>query len=119
MRQIEPHGGKLIDLLIKEAEKEKWHKKAEGLKKITLNDWEISDLEMLTVGAFSPLEGFMLEEDCQAVVDTKRLANGSPWTVPVTLAVTEEEAGKFNEGEDLSLADEGGTILAILKPAEK
>jgi sulfate adenylyltransferase len=119
MRQIEPHGGKLVDLLVKESEKEKWCRKAEGLKKIALNFWEVSDLEMLTVGAFSPLEGFMLQEDYQAVVDTKRLSNGLPWTIPITLAVTGEEAEGFKEGEDLSLTDENGTLLAVLHLQEK
>ncbi|MBI3991543.1 MAG: sulfate adenylyltransferase, partial [Candidatus Omnitrophica bacterium] len=119
MRQIEPHGGKLVNLLINESEKEKWCNKAKGLKKIKLTDWEISDLEMLTIGAFSPLEGFMLEEDYKTVVDTKRLANGLPWTIPITLSVTKEEAEGFKAGDCLGLADDKGEILAVLHLQEK
>jgi sulfate adenylyltransferase len=89
------------------------------LKRIQLNRREISDLEMIGVGAFSPLEGFMGEKDFESVVGRMRLANGLPWTIPVTLAVTAEEEKQYRPGDDVALVEEGGKPLGILHLAEK
>lgn len=111
---IEPHGGKLINRVLEGKEREEAEKTAAGLKTITLSDREISDLEMISVGAFSPLEGFMCKDDYDGVMDTMTLTNGLPWTIPVTLSATDEKAAGLKEGEDVSLVDESGKILAIL-----
>ncbi len=111
---IAPHGGTLIDRVVTGTEKEKLLEKAASLEAITLNDREMSDLDMIACGAFSPLEGFMGQADYQACVDNMRLADGLPWTIPVTLAVTEEKAASLKEGTDLRLDHPDGTTLAIL-----
>ena len=62
----------------------------------------------------SPLEGFMKKDDYESVVGSMRLANGLPWSLPVKLPVTTEEAIEFQDGDDLVLRDEAGNVLAIL-----
>lgn len=115
---IAPHGGKLINRVVEGKERERLVEKAEGLKRITLNAREISDLEMIAVGAFSPLEGFMTKEDYDGVLDVMKLKNGLPWTIPVTLSVTEREAADLKGGDDIALTD-GENILAVLHLEEK
>ena len=117
--QIEPHGGKLINRVVKEEERESLIEKAFNLKEIYLNKREVSDLEMIATGAFSPLEGFMGKEDCESVMEVKRLSNGLVWTIPITLSVKKEESERLHIGEDLSLLDPAGTTLAIFHLEEK
>lgn len=109
-----PHGGKLIDRRAKDKEKSELKKKASLLKKIVLNPREISDLEMISIGALSPLEGFMLKEDYQCAVEKSRLANGLVWTIPITLSAHPEEARDLIEGKDIALLDERGAVLGML-----
>ena len=73
--------------------------KQQALKSITINTWTISDLDLIGVGAFSPLTGFMNEADYRSVVRTMRLANGTVWSIPITLAVEEAKAAEFSVGE--------------------
>jgi len=112
--QIEPHGGKLINRVVKEQEKESLIEKAFNLQEIRLSKREVSDLEMIATGAFSPLEGFMGQEDYESVLEVKRLSNGLVWTIPVTLSVKKEEAERLSTGKELSLLDPTGTTLGIL-----
>ncbi|MEO0224753.1 MAG: sulfate adenylyltransferase [candidate division WOR-3 bacterium] len=106
---IKPHGGNLINRVVKE-EKDK----IVCVKSIKLNKRQLSDLEMIATGAFSPLEGFMGKEDYLNVLHNMRLSNGLVWPIPVTLAVDKDEAKRFEKGEDISLLDEFGTIIGVL-----
>ncbi len=114
METIKAHGGQLIDRLADSKERENWREKLGSLPKIQLNSREISDLDMIAVGAFSPLEGFMDSADYRSVVNRMRLDSGLPWTIPVTLAVTEEEASSLKNGQDVALVDSSDTAIAIL-----
>src|SRR5690348_15986207 len=87
---IAPHGGVLVDRFVPETERANVAARAAGLAKIALNARQISDLELIAIGAVSPLIGFMSQEDYKSVVQTMHLANGVPWSIPVTLAVTPE-----------------------------
>ena len=116
---IEPHGGKLVNRILEGKEREAVAEKAQKLKKVTLNDREVSDLEMIAIGAFSPLEGFMNKDDYHSVMDNMKLSNGLPWTIPITLSVTKDEAKNLKQGEDVSLVNTGGEILAVLRIEEK
>jgi len=111
---IAPHGGTLVQRFVDEAENKRWRSRIDKLARIELTRREISDLEMIAVGAFSPLEGFMGEADYAAVVDTMRLANGLPWTIPVTIAVTTDESARYHAGDDIALVEPAGKALAIL-----
>lgn len=117
---IAPHGGKLINRISEEKEREILEEKIPNFKRIKLNKREISDLEMIATGSLSPLEGFMLKKDYDSVLDMMHLSNGLSWTIPITLSATGEEAKNFKEGDDIALEDEnGGGILAILHLEEK
>jgi sulfate adenylyltransferase len=111
----EPHGGKLINRLVTGERAQALEAEACGLYTLTLNPFEVSDLEMLAIGGFSPLQGFMSQPDYQAVIRQKRLASGLPWTLPVTLAVTSEQAGNLRRSERVALADSSRSLLAVLQ----
>jgi sulfate adenylyltransferase len=112
---IEPHGGKLVNRLLEGEKASELAAAARDLPVIHLNPFEVSDLDMLAIGAFSPLQGFMRREDYASVVGSKRLANGLPWTLPVILAVTQEKAQNLRKAARVALADPQGTRVAVLQ----
>ncbi|MGE5444847.1 MAG: sulfate adenylyltransferase [Ignavibacteriales bacterium] len=116
---ILPHGGKLVNRVIEGQEREELAKRSKDLKKISVSPRVVSDLELLSIGAMSPNEGFMGKEDYESVVETMRLKNGLLWSVPITLPVSREEAANLKEGEDALLLDELGNAIAILHLQEK
>jgi sulfate adenylyltransferase len=86
---------------------------------LRLNTREISDLEMIANGAFSPLEGFLNESDYRSVRSNMRLANGTAWSIPVTLSVTREKASELREGHDIALYQGADHLLGVLHLEEK
>lgn len=116
---IEPHGGKLINRILEGSERDEWLNKADSLKGITVSQRVITDLELISIGAMSPLDGFMKEKDYKSVVESMKLADGLPWSLPIKLPVSTEEASSLKEGEDIVLKDENGIKLAILHLEEK
>jgi sulfate adenylyltransferase len=113
---IAPHGGKLVDLVVLDADRDTLADEARHFPKVVVGDRELSDLEMLAVGALSPLTGFVGEADYRSILDTMHLENGLAWTIPVTLSLTEEEAKRIGGGEAVSLlAAEDEEPLAILE----
>jgi len=116
---IKPHGGRLVNKTVSEKDKEILKEKIFIFKSIKLEKRQISDLEMIATGAYSPLEGFMNKEDYESVVHNMRLSNGLVWSIPITLPVTKQEADHLEIEEDISLLNEFGTVLAILHLEEK
>jgi len=116
VESIPPHGGKLIPLLAGANEKEELLKEAQSLPVIALNSKELSDLIMLAMGAFSPLQGFLGMEDYQRVVEEMRLVDGLLWPIPITLSTSKEEADRINEGERIALLnpDDNGIVGSML-----
>ena len=119
MQQITPHGGRLIDLTVAADQAKALAAKAQGLPRLTLNPRETADLEMLAVGAMSPLEGFMTREDYDAVVSGMHLKRGLAWTLPVTLSARADQAAAIREGGEVALFDEMGSLLAVLEVQSK
>lgn len=115
---IPPHGGKLVDLTVSGDQREALRERARSLPTIRLTARTVSDLELLGNGGYSPLEGFMGRADYESVVESMRLASGLPWPMPVTLAVSREEAQGLGEGKEVALADEACRVLAVLELAE-
>lgn len=98
---IQPHGGKLINRYNPNVAFE--HLK----KEIPLDAIALSDLELIGIGAYSPLEGFLTKEDYQNVVENMRLASGIVWSIPITLPVTKDLASTLNIGETAKLVFDG------------
>ena len=111
---IDPHGGELVDLLARAEKREQLVKEAESLGSITLSARQVADLELLAVGGFSPLRGFQGSDDWRRVVDEMRLADGLPWSIPITLASGAEAA----EGDRLALRDGDGRLLGVVDVEE-
>ncbi len=116
---VPPHGGPLVDLLVEALEADELRERAVELPVVRLSARTLSDLELLTVGGYSPLEGFMTAADYRRVVEEMHLASGPAWPMPITLAVSTEEAARVREGQQVALADASGRVLALLELAEK
>ncbi|MEK3883773.1 sulfate adenylyltransferase [Paenibacillus sp. PL2-23] len=114
MSQIQPHGGDLVNRIAAGEEREALLKEAQALSSITINAWTISDLDLIGVGAFSPLTGFLNEEDYQSVVHNMRLANGLVWSIPITLAVDETKAKELKVGHKAALIGEDGVTYGVI-----
>lgn len=111
---IAPHGGTLINRSVSDEKRAALAADASALPQIALDARQISDLELIAIGAASPLTGFMTQADYESVVQTRHLANGLPWTIPVTLAVTDAQAETLKPGSQTALTDESGNLLAVL-----
>jgi sulfate adenylyltransferase len=116
---IAPHGGILIDRIATPAQKAEFLSKAEHLPRVELDERAFSDLVMVAIGAFSPLTGFMQEADYNNVVANMRLADGLPWSIPITLSVTEAVAAPLEVGTLIRLDDNTGRYVGVLELAQK
>ncbi|UNK17928.1 sulfate adenylyltransferase [Paenibacillus sp. N3/727] len=115
MTSILPHGGTLIQRLAQEDRRNDLLNKANQLPQIPVNTWTISDLDLIAVGAFSPLKGFMNEEDYRSVLNSMRLSNGTVWSIPITLAVEEKIVNQFSVGDQAALVgDRDGVIYGVI-----
>ena len=116
---IQPHGCELINRVVEGEERERLINEASSYKSITLNPWGISDLELIGIGGFSPLTGFMNKADYTKVVEDTHLENWLVWSIPITLPVSEEEANQLEIGDDIALYGEDGELYGTLKLEEK
>ncbi|QIZ70726.1 sulfate adenylyltransferase [Oxynema aestuarii] len=116
---IPPHGGHLIDRLVNAAQKQEFLGQAETLPRLQMDERTFSDLVMIAIGGFSPLVGFMEQKDYESVVTDMRLANGLPWSVPITLSVSEEVAEPLKEGSWVRLDDPFGRFVGVLELTQK
>jgi len=116
---IAPHGGQLVNRIATHNQRLEFLEKADFLPIVQLDKRAASDLEMIAIGAFSPLTGFMEQADYESVVDQMRLANGLPWSIPVTLPVTAVVADRLKEGNLVRLDDPTGRFVGVLELTQK
>ncbi len=109
---IAPHGGTLINRITP-------NQQSEPNKRVRLDERALSDLELIAIGGFSPLIGFMGSADYHAVVETMHLANGLAWSIPIVLAVSTEVAEGLEVGETLGLEDKTGKLVGSIELTEK
>lgn len=107
-----PHGGKLINCIDLKASQDF------SLNLVELDNLELGDLELIANGAYSPLKGFMGKADYYSVVEKMRLASGLPWSLPITLAVTEKKAAELTIGESVNLIHDR-EIYGVMEISEK
>ena len=115
---IDPNGGVLVNRMVPEGEQKALREKAASLPAIQLSDKQACDLEMIAIGAFSPLEGFVGKADFESVCKTMRLANGTVWPIPITLAVDDAVKETLTEGSQAALFHSDGTLLAVIDVEE-
>ena len=119
-RIVPPHGGALKPLLLDETARNEETVRAASLPQVRITSMETSDIIMLAMGAFSPLDGFMGQADYRGVVKEMRMADGTLWPIPITLAVSQEQADGIAEGGDIALVDEeSGEVMATMTVNEK
>ncbi|MEE8332552.1 MAG: sulfate adenylyltransferase [Alphaproteobacteria bacterium] len=118
---VPPHGAQALKpLLLPEGGRAEEARRAAHLKAVPLSSREVSDLLMLGMGAYTPLDGFMGEADWHGCCTAMRLADGVFWPIPITLSCSRELADDIAIGEEVALADgETGELLGILTVEEK
>ena len=116
---IAPHGGQLINRIATAAERAEFLAQADTLPRVTLDERATSDLVMIAIGGFSPLKGFMEQADYEKVVEEMYLTNGLPWSIPITLSVSEDVAAPLKEGNWVRLDDQNGKFIGILELTQK
>ncbi|MGJ5676716.1 MAG: sulfate adenylyltransferase [Nostochopsis sp.] len=116
---IPPHGGQLVNRIATPEQKKFFLSKDGFLPRVQLDQRAVSDLEMIAIGGFSPLTGFMNQQDYDRVVAEMRLANGTVWSIPITLSVSEEVAAPLSEGALVRLDNPEGRFIGVLELSQK
>ena len=111
----EPHGGVLKELYLGESAAEDEKLKARDYKSWDLGEAQLCDIELILNGAFSPLEGFVTQQEYQGIIENMRLPSGLLWPIPVTLDVKPEFVEQISEGETIALRDQEGMIIATME----
>ncbi len=113
-----PHGGKLVSRVLPPERRAEAEERIRSLPVVRLDARQLSDLQMIAQGAFSPLEGFLCREDYRNVLRHMRLADGTVWSLPITLAVDAESARSLKEGQEVALAAPDGQSVGLLELEE-
>jgi len=118
---VTPHGGNgLNELLAPQAARAEELVRAQGLKKVPMTSREVSDVLMMAMGAYTPIDGFMDAAEWRRVSLEMRLENGVFWPLPITLSCTEDLADSIHLAQEIALTDgETGEILAIMEVTDR
>ena len=112
-----PHGGRLVNRVVSGRRRDHLLEEARELPKIKLNESLASDVMNIAHGVYSPLEGFLLQDDYLHVLHDMRLSNDVPWTIPIVLDVDPGEVADIRPGDDVALIYDDQPI-AIMKVEE-
>src|SRR4051794_3132876 len=116
---VPAHGGALINRILPSDRAAAVRAEASGWPSVTLSPRERFDLEMLAIGAFSPLTGFQRQADVERVSRESRLADGTVWPIPITLAPPADVVERVEVGQRVALRDDQNRLLAVLRVTEK
>ncbi len=114
-----PHGGKLVNRIVDANQAQSVAKEAASLPALVLSPREQFDLEMIGIGAFSPLQGFQGQADFESVCRNMRLANGTVWPIPVVLCPSNDDAARIKINQKIALKDSQNRLLAVMTVQEK
>ncbi len=116
---VAPHGGHLINRIASPTQRQEFLDQADILPRVQLDERSLSDLELIAIGGFSPLNGFMAQDDYESVVTDMHLKSGLAWSVPITLSVSEEVAASLKEGNWVRLDAPNGQFVGVLELTQK
>ena len=114
----QPHGGVLVNRIATGSRKQELENKAQDLFQLTIEDRYGADVEMIAIGAFSPLTGFMGKADSESAIEKMELTNGLSWGIPILLPAG-DKYDELKTGEEIALLDKAGRVLAIMTVEEK
>jgi sulfate adenylyltransferase len=109
---IPPYGGRLVDLTVPQEDRERLLARAKELPALQLSERSLCDIELLTPGAFTPLDQFMGVDDYRRVIAEMRLQNGALFPIPIGLPIAKETSIKLDS--DVALVDSRNEIVAIM-----
>jgi sulfate adenylyltransferase len=109
---ITPYGGRLVNLLVPEEERKELVAAASRFPSVQLSSRSLCDLELLAVGAFSPLDRFMGKGDYDRVLAEMRLEDGTLFPIPLTLSVA--DVGGLERGKDIALRNAQNELIAVM-----
>ena len=115
---VPPHGGTLVDRFVTGADAQALQAEAASMPQIELSAKQACDLEMIAIGAFSPLTGFVGRADFESICKNMRLADGTVFPIPITLAVDDAVKDTLTEGGRAALRHADGTLMAVIDVAE-
>lgn len=104
----------LVNLLVDEDRNSLLKELTPAMPDVILNERQLCDYELITTGAYTPLEGFMTKMDYECVLDRMRLENGQLWPIPVCLDISENRAATLEAGQSVVLRDQEGFLLAVM-----
>ncbi len=109
------HGGELINRILTGEARVERRRQAEKLPKLTLSRFHLSELDNIACGLYSPLSGFMNEEEYNRVLDEMHLPDGTIWPIPIVLPADPEFTRRISKGAEIALVDSAGTIYGTMR----
>lgn len=110
-----PHGGKLVDRTLSSQEKQEILKNIDEFRTLALDEEQIKDLKNIARGIYSPIKGFLGEDDFQRVVSEMRLSDGTVWPIPIVLDISKRDWQRVKKGREILLTDYVGKVVALLE----
>ncbi|MCK5290593.1 MAG: sulfate adenylyltransferase [Thermoplasmata archaeon] len=114
-----PHGGRLIDRLLSENERKRIFSGETEFHQLVRKEETLIDAANIAAGIFSPLEGFLRQDELASILNERRLPDDTPWTIPVLLDISENESANIMEGDECLVTDPQNNITALLRIEEK
>ncbi|MFW9879052.1 MAG: hypothetical protein ACFFG0_38725 [Candidatus Thorarchaeota archaeon] len=110
---ITPHGGKLVDREMSSEKREKIISQITDFYRILIDAEQTQEIENIAQGVFSPLEGFLSENEYGSVLEHSRLTNDIPWTIPIILSISEDDAKVVNPTDSVVLSGPNGPVAIL------
>lgn len=110
---IRPHGGELINRIVKDSKKKRLKEEANEVYRIDINSQMAQEVKNISIGRYSPLTGFQNQNNFLKVVQDMRTETGDAWSIPIVLDVSEEQAEEFQAGDDIALYYKGEPLAMV------